>query len=293
MEEDTTVWREYLFATSIDEALQLLARHEGQARLIAGGTDLVLQCQRGECPAHTLVDITRIPGLNRIAEEDGWVTVGATVTHAQVASSDLVRRRGRLLADACAIIGGPQIRNVATLAGNLVTALPAADGAIALLALDGEAEVASPGGVRRLPLAQFHEDIRKCGVNPCLEAITQLRFRALGPEYRSAHQRLARRQVHDLPILNVGAVGAVREGRFADVRIAIGPVAVTPLRARECEAFLEGRPAEAATIREAAGLAASLCHPRDSLLRGSGQYRQSLVAVLVRRALESIAIARA
>ncbi len=283
------MWRDYLFARSVEEALEMLSRHGGEARLIAGGTDLAIQCQRGECPSKVMVDVTRIPCLERIEEEEGWLTVGAAVTHARAASSELVRRRGRLLADACRVIGGPQIRNAGTVVGNLVTALPAADAALALVALEGEAEVASADGRRWLPLADFHLGVGVCRVNPCAEMITRVRFRALGPEWRSAHERLAQRKVHALPILNVAAVGAVRDGRFAEMRIALGPVAVKPLRVRESEALLQGREPSAEAIREAAELAASRCHPRDSLLRGSGEYRQALVAVMVRRALERVA----
>lgn len=283
------MWREYLFAASVDEALQILAGHHGDARLIAGGTDLVLQCQREECPARIVVDIMRIAGLDRIVEEDGWVLLGAAVTHAQAAASDLLRSKARILADACRVIGGPQIRNAGTLVGNLVTALPAADAALALIALNAEAEVVSPAGRAWLPLAEFHEGIRRCRVNPCEQIITRLRFRPLGADFGCAQERLARRKVHALPILNVAAVAALRQGVFSDVRIVVGPVATRPLRARETEAFLKGRAAEPALIREAAALTASLCHPRDSLLRGSGEYRQDLVGVMVRRALERVA----
>ncbi len=283
------MWREYLMATQVEEALEQLARYSGDARLIAGGTDLVLQCQRGECPARVLVDVMRIPRLDRIEEDGEHVVLGATVTHARIAASDLVRRKGRILADACGVIAGPQIRNMGTLVGNIVTALPAADGTLALTALAAEAEVASPTGRRWLSLAELHQDVGVCLVNPCVEMITRLRFRALGPEYRSAHERIARRKVHALPILNVAVVAALRQGRLADVRIALGPVAPKPLRASASEALLEGQPAGPEIIRQAAELAASVCHPRDSLLRGSREYRQALVAVLVRRALERVA----
>ncbi len=283
------MWRDYLFARSVDEALELLARHEGQARLIAGGTDLVLQCQRGECSAQVLVDVTRIPGMERIDERDGSIILGAGVTHTQAASSALLRLRAPLLSEACRVIGGPQVRNVGTLAGNLVAALPAADASLALVALDGEAEVASREGRRWVPLSEFHAGVGLCRVDPTSEVMTTLRFRSLGSDYRAAHERLARRRVHALPIMNVAAVAAVREGRFADVRIVVAPVAPTPLRLRQCEAFLEGRQATPEVIREAADLAASLVHPRDSLLRGSGEYRRALAGVMVRRALERVA----
>jgi CO/xanthine dehydrogenase FAD-binding subunit len=283
------MWRDYLIPTTIEEALRLLARYEGDARLIAGGTDLVLQCQRNECPARVLVDVTHIPGLDSIAEVDGWIVLGATVTHAQVADSAVIRQKAGLLAHACSVVGGPQIRNVGTLAGNFVTALPAADGALALTALDAEAEVTTLDGARWVPLLALQESVGVCRVNPCAEMVTALRIRPLGPEYRSAHERIARRKEHALPILNVGAVGAVRDGRFHDVRIAIGPVAVKPLRLSTSEAALEGQPAGSAAIQVATELVGDQCHPRDSLLRGSGRYRQALAGVLVRRALERVA----
>ena len=119
--------------------------------------------------------------------------------------------------------------------------------------------------------------------------IASLRFRPLGSGYACAQERLAPRKMHALPILSVAAVGAVKGGAFSDVRIVAGPVADRPLRLRDVEAFLEGRPAEAAVAREAGALAAQLCHPRGSPLRGSAECRQHLVGVLVRRALERIA----
>jgi CO/xanthine dehydrogenase FAD-binding subunit len=283
------VWSDYLFADSVQDALQLLSEHGGDARLIAGGTDLVIQCQRNKCPARVLVDVTRIAGLDGIEEEDGWLVLGAAVAHTRAASSPVVRLEAGLLAQACSVIGGPQVRNMGTLVGNLVTALPAADAALALVALGGEADVATPAGGHRLPLIELHQSVGACRVNPCVEMIVRLRVPMLGPEYHWAHERLARRKVHALPILNVGVIAALRDGRFYDVRIALGPVAPTPLRVREAEAFLEGQSAQAEVIREAAGLAASCCRPRDSLLRGSGEYRQALAGVMVRRALARVA----
>ena len=129
------MWDSYLVASSVQDALEKLASLDNSARIIAGGTDLVLQAQRGKCLARAMVDVSRIPGLKTIQEQDGYVTLGATVTHAQVAQSPLIRRKALVLAQACASVGGPQIRNVATLVGNVVNALPAADGAVALFAL--------------------------------------------------------------------------------------------------------------------------------------------------------------
>ena len=282
------MWQEYLLARTVDEALSLLERRQGRARLVAGGTDLVIQCARDKCPAEALVDVTRIPELATMQERDGWVELGAAVTHAQAAESALVRRCGALLATACRAIGGPQIRNVGTLAGNLVTALPAADAALALVALDAEVEVATLRGRDWLPMRELHLGVGRCRVDSCSEVITRLRFRALGPEYRCAQERLARRKLHDLPILNVGAIAALRDGRLYDVRVVIGPVADKPLRVPECEAMLEGQVPEGDLLAHVAQVAASSCQPRDSLLRGSGEYRRALAAVMVRRALERV-----
>ena len=186
------MWREYLLAQTVDEAVSLLERYNGRARIVAGGTDLVIRCAREQCPAEVLVDIMRVPELTTIREHEGWVELGGAVTHARAAGSDVVRRHGALLAMACRAVGGPQVRNVGTLAGNLVTALPAADAALALAALDAEAEVATLRGRQWLPLRELYVGVGRCRVDPCAEVITRLRFRALGAEYRCAQERLAR-----------------------------------------------------------------------------------------------------
>jgi CO/xanthine dehydrogenase FAD-binding subunit len=285
------VWQEYLFAGSVDEALQMLAARGGRARLIAGGTDLVLQAQEGKQQPACLVDITRIPGLSQIAERDGFITIGAQATHAQAAASELIRAKAKVLALACACVGGPQIRNVGTLVGNVVNALPAADAAVALFALNAEAEVADVGGGRRwLPIAALYRGVGLCAISPAAEMVTALRFPALGSAYRCAFKRLAPRRALSLPILNVAVVVAAADERIsdagiADVRIAIGPVAPTPFRAQEAEAALIGQRAEPGLIAKAAHLAAEAAKPRSSVLRGSAEYRKGLVEVFVRRAL--------
>ncbi|MGB5934040.1 MAG: FAD binding domain-containing protein, partial [Anaerolineae bacterium] len=156
------MWDEYLFPASLDEALEMLEAHGGEARIIAGGTDLVLQSQRGQCPAKVMVDITRIPGLDHIEERDAVIYIGAQVTHGGVAASPLIRSRAGVLVEACGSVGGPQIRNVGTLVGNVVNALPAADGAIALFALDAEVEVAERAGRRWTPIATLYAGVGLC-----------------------------------------------------------------------------------------------------------------------------------
>ena len=147
--------QEYLFPSSVEEALAMLAAHEGRARLMAGGTDLVIELTEGRRATDCLVDITRIPELGKITLEDGMIVLGANVTHRQASESPLVRERAAVLAEACQAVGSLQIRNVATLGGNVVNAMPAADGSTALLALEAEAEIADGTGRKWVPLGDL------------------------------------------------------------------------------------------------------------------------------------------
>ncbi|HUW13452.1 MAG TPA: FAD binding domain-containing protein [Anaerolineae bacterium] len=279
------MWDDYLFPQSVDEALEMLETHGGEARIIAGGTDLTLQRQRGRSPTTVMVDITRVPGLENIEERDGYVHVGAAVTHAQVTVSSLIHSRAGVLAEACGSVGGPQIRNVGTLVGNVVNALPAADGAIALFALEAEAEVVEPRGRRWLPIAELYAGVGRCTVDSSLALITQVRFRPLGRGQAGAFERLAKRKALILPILNTAVVVSLDGTKIGQARIAIGPVAPTPFVAGDAAKSLIGKKPGEAAVSQAARLASDAAQPRYSLLRGSAEYRKSMVEVLVRRAL--------
>lgn len=285
------MWREYLFPRSAEEALEMLRAHNGSARIIAGGTDLVLQSKEGKSTAEVAVDITRIPGLNEIKAIGDHIHIGALVTHAQAATSPLVLERAAVLAEACGKVGGPQTRNVGTLVGNVVTALPAADSAIALTALEAEAEVMDLEGTRWLPLKELYLGVGQCRVDPCAQIVTALRICPLGPSAGSAYERLAKRRSLILPILAVAAIARVEDGRYKEVRIAMGPVAPVPLRASEAEDSLGGRSISAEAIEQAADKALAAAQPRDSVLRGSQEYRRAMVAVLTRRALTRATVA--
>ena len=115
-------WSAYKKPEDLAEALTFLEKAGGRSRLIAGGTDLVRQLKRGECHADLLVDITGIQGLKKIEEEDGWIRIGASVTHAEVAKNPLIRREAKALSEGCSQVGSPQIRNMGTLAGNIISA---------------------------------------------------------------------------------------------------------------------------------------------------------------------------
>lgn len=280
-----TMWDAYLFPNSVDEALDILASQQGEARIIAGGTDLVLQSRRGQCPSTIMVDITRVPGLDRIEEREGFITIGCQVTHGQIAASHVIQERAPLLAAACSHVGGPQIRNLGTLVGNVMNARPAADGAIALFALDAEVRVAAQDGLRWEPISDVYEGVGVCTIDACDEMVTEIRFRGLSGSGTCGYRRLSRRKAMSLPSLVVAVVVDVMDHEVRSAKIAIGPVAPTPHRAREAESFLVGKTPSPSVILQTARMATKGARPRDSLLRGSSGYRRAMVAVLVERAL--------
>ena len=280
------LWNEYYLPPSVDEAVLLLARYEGRARVVAGGTDLILELQQGhEHPVEALVDVTRIAGLNEIRQVDGHIVVGCGVTHSQIVSSDLLHQRATSLVEASYVVGGPQVRNVATLAGNVAHALPAADGTTALNALDTEVEVASFGGRRWIPFPQLFRGPGNSSIDSTREVLTAIRFKATGDHEASAFSRIMRPQGVALPIMNMAARVRVVKGRIDEIEIATAPVAPTPFRCQRTEAFLKGKPASPETIEAAIEALMSECQPRTSPHRATAEYRREVLPVLLRRTL--------
>lgn len=278
---------EYVTPSSIEESVAVLASLRGAGRVIAGGTDLVIQLQHQERQATCLVDVTGIPGMTQIRRDDPFVVVGAAVTFSQIERSPIIQSAAPILAEAASWVGSPQIRNVGTIGGNVVNAQPAADGSIALLALDAEAEVANLTGRQWVPLSSLFVSPGVSRIDATTEMITAFRFRPLAALEGSAFERLARRRALSLPLINVGArvlLDAERV-RARAVRISVGPVAPVPFRAAAAEKLLLNRPMDDAAIREAAEMAAREGNPRSSLLRASKEYRVELVRVLTQRAL--------
>ena len=266
----------------------MLAKREGRARLVAGGTDLIIQLTEGRRAADCLVDITRIPELDRITLEDGMIVLGANVTHRQAAESSLIRERATVLAEACQAVGSLQIRNAGTLGGNVVNAMPAADGSTALLALEAEAEIADGTGRMWVPLRDLFVGPGVSRVDSAREMLTAFRFRALSERQGSALERIARRRALALPILICAVVVTLSEAGedFESARIALGPVAPVPFRASHAEESLRGAPISLETMARAGEIAMQESHPRSSLLRAAKEYREEVIKVLVRRGLE-------
>jgi carbon-monoxide dehydrogenase medium subunit len=284
------MWQAYDTPTSIDDALQLLAEHGPEARVIAGGTDLIIELKRGTRKASVLIDVTRIGGLNRITLDEGAgdprIHVGPTVTHNSAVASDLLFERGYPLTSACWRVGTPQLRNRGTIAGNLVTASPANDTIAALWALDATLTLSSVDGERDLSFADFYRGVRETALAPH-EMVTDISFPGLQPNQRGTFVKLALRRVHAISVVNAAVVLSFDDEIVARARIAMGSVAPTVIRAREAESALVGRRLSAASIDKAAELAGRATSCIDDI-RSGADYRREVISVLVRRALTSL-----
>jgi carbon-monoxide dehydrogenase medium subunit len=280
------LWNEYHLPTSVEDAVALLTRYDGKARVVAGGTDLILDLQQGnEHPVAALVDVTRITGLDAIREDAGTITVGCGVTHNQIVESQLLHQKATALVEASYVVGGPQVRNVATLGGNVAHALPAADGTTALNALDAEVEVASYTGRRWVPFTSLFRGPGQSAVDSTREVIVGVRFKATADREASAFSRIMRPQGVALPIMNMSVKVRVIDGRIAEAAIAVAPVAPTPFRCKQTEAFLKDKPAIAETIEAAIVVLLGECKPRTSPRRATAEYRREVLPVLLRRTL--------
>jgi carbon-monoxide dehydrogenase medium subunit len=283
-------WTTYQKPKSVPEALFLLEQSAGRGRVIAGGTDLVLQLRRRDHTAELLVDITGIDEIKRIREDGEWILIGAAVPHVEVAGSPLILREARVLAEGCGRVGSPQIRNVATLMGNVISAQPAADAAVPLMALEAEIRVASKAGERWIPMEEAYLGVGRSAIDASCEVATEIRFRKPGKDGQTRFFRVSRRKALALPVLN-GAVSLLSDSfskRIRRARIALGPVAVKPFRARLAESCLESGEISPGLIREAARLAAEEANPRTSLIRGSARYRREMISLQMTRLLREM-----
>ena len=216
--------------------------------------------------------------------------IGGGVTHAGLAAEPQVMERFPALAEACGSVGSPQIRNVGTLAGNVVNAQPAADGAMALVALGARAEVVSVGGARLEPVEELYRGLGQSKVDPSREVLTAFRIPAPAPGDGNAFGRIAPRNALCLPTANVAVCLHSSQGKIQEARIAMGPVAEKPFRPLEAEEALIGIALEdEESLAAAAVAAARASSPRDSCFRGCSDYRKQLIKVLCGRVLKKAA----
>lgn len=287
-------WNEYHTPTALADALAILAQHGDRARVIAGGTDLILDMEGGHAPAiDVLVDVTRIGGMDEIRETDAGIVLGANVTHAQIEKSPLLREHAACLVESCGVVGGPQVRNVATIGGNVAHALPAADGTIGLLALDAEVEVCSLAGGeverRWQPLLSLFAGPGRNTLGPA-QIVGGFRFAPRTTGQASAFDRIMRPQGVALPILGLAAWLQLAENgrRIAAARIAIGPAGPIPFRATDAEAVLTAAPTfDDDVLAAVINAAQAQVQLRTSRHRASKEYRHEMVGVLLGRVLRS------
>jgi xanthine dehydrogenase iron-sulfur cluster and FAD-binding subunit A len=281
------MWHKYYTPASLDEARHLLAQNQGHARIVAGATDLILELERGQRPAiDTLIDITRIPGLDEIRLRDDHVHMGPLVTHNHCAASELMVGRAFALAQACWQVGAPQIRNRGTVAGNLITASPANDSITPLMALDARLTLSSEAGERQVPLSDFYSGVRKTVMQPD-EMLIGIDFPLPPQGSRSTFIKLALRRAQAISVVNLAAVISFDGRRVKQAALTLGAVAPTIIHAEAAEALLSGQSLNDRLIAQAAELAAEAAMPIDDL-RGSASYRRQMVAVLCRRALQAL-----
>jgi carbon-monoxide dehydrogenase medium subunit len=276
---------------SVDECVKALATHGAGARTVAGGTDLLPQMKNGVVKPAVVIDLSGVAALKGVASANGsGLRVGACATARELELNADVRKRFAGLADGAALVGSVQVRNLATVGGNLCNAAPSADMAPPLMALDAEAVIAGPKGERRVPLTAFFKGVRQTvlGADELLVA-----FVVPAPAAGSggSYIRHTPRRELDIAVVGVASQVTIQNGRCVKARIALASVAPTPVMATAAQQALEGQALTPELIERAAGLAVDAAKPISDQ-RGSAEFRKHLVRVLTRRTLTA-ALARA
>ncbi len=278
--------RYYLRPKTVGECLGYLTEFAGKGILIAGGTDLMFKIKSRRLAFEALIDTQSIRSFDHVDLGPERISIGSAVTHACVENHEVLAAKLPALSQACGSIGSPQIRNVGTLAGNVVNAQPAADAAIALVTLDAEAEIVSTAGVRKMPIEDLYVGLGMSGIDPTREILSAFYLRLPEPGHGCAYGRISPRNALCLPIVNTGVSLTSARGRITGIRIVSGPVSDRPFRAREAEESLIGVGLDdIEKFGVASRLAAQASNPRNSCLRGCTDYRKQLIRVLTRRVI--------
>lgn len=277
---------EYLRPSTIDEALSLLSQYRGRAKVIAGGTDILPKLKRREIKApEYIIDLKGIPDLDYVRyDEVGGLSLGPLATIHAVEASPIVQDKFGVLYQAAESMASTQVRNRGTIAGNICNAVPSADAAPALLTLEADVKLASQEGGRVVKMEDFFT-----GPNETVltdeEILREIHVPSLPPRSRGVYLKLTPRRSMDLALVGVAAVVVAEDGTCKEIRIALGAVAPTPMRAKQAEEVLRGQKLNDEVIARAAQIASGECHPISDH-RASQEYRCQMVEVLTRRAIE-------
>ncbi len=279
---------EYIVPRSLDDAISRLAEYRGKARLIAGGTDLLVKRKQGAEDPACFIDLCALPDLGGISVDAArGIRLGATVTIRELELSALLRDACPVIAGTAAQFGHVAVRNTATLGGNLCNAVPSADMAPCLIALDARAMLSGPDGERMVPLQEFFTAAGKTTLKPA-EILVAVAVPPPAANTAGVYLKHAARAT-GLAIVGVAVVAAVATGSrvWSDCRIVLGNVAPTPLRATAAEDVIEGQVLTGELIEAGAAAAARTATPRADSFRASREYKLDMVRILVRRALDA------
>jgi carbon-monoxide dehydrogenase medium subunit len=276
---------DYFEPKTLKEAVGLLVKYKRGARLLAGGTDLMIEMKGGYVKPKCLINLKKIRGLGKISysKKEG-LSIGSLVTWTNILSSKPIHQYYPILRETASLIGCPQIRNIGTIGGNICHASPGADSAPALMIYEAQCVVAGPGRERIIPIEKIFAGVQKISLKDG-EILTGLRLPTPDTGSKGCYLKFSPRRAMDLPIVGVGVLVRASDGIFQDVKIALGAVAPTPIRARRAESFLCGKPVNDESIRKAAGEAVMESKPITDV-RASRDYRLGLVEELTYRAIK-------
>jgi xanthine dehydrogenase FAD-binding subunit len=270
---------------TVSEALNFLHQNQTGFKILAGGSDVIVQLRDGLIKAQTLLNIVSLNELGFIKLTGDQVHIGALSTYSDIIRNETIQRKGWVLAEAAKQIGATQLQNTATIGGNLGNASPAGDSLPPLYALESTVITRSLEGRRSIPIEQFFVGYRRTALQNN-ELIEEVYFNALGPNDRAAYMKLGLREANAISIVDVAVVlrGGRADNSFQAVRIAIGAIAPTIRRATKCEQELVDKPLTIELMRTASGLASADAAPIDDI-RGSAEYRKHVLGSLVFQAL--------
>jgi len=271
---------------SVAQALEILDQEGKSLKPIAGCTDISVAKEEKVLDRHSYLDLSFVDELKYIIEKDGFIHLGPLVTHGDIAASDLIKSRAPVLAEACSTVGSPQIRNRGTVGGNICHASPSGDSIPALYVLNAEFHLESKGGGRWAPAVEFFtgpgKTIRTDG-----EIVTGIRFRPLSKSYRSKFFKLGQRKSLSCSKVSLAFCANIMDGKTSDVRIAMGAVAPTVIRAPRTEKYLEGKKIHKEVIEESSRMICQEARPISDV-RSTGKYRKKMVGVLLEKVLSSL-----